>query len=72
MSDPDEGRVPCPWCAEPIMADAVVCRFCGRATHPLEPAPAKESSGYGCLIACLVVGVVLIVMIFMGISSNYG
>ena len=25
----DSERVPCPYCGEPILADAVKCRFCG-------------------------------------------
>ena len=27
---PTEGRAPCPYCREPIIATAQVCRFCGR------------------------------------------
>jgi hypothetical protein len=28
------GRLPCPYCAEPIMRAATVCRFCNRALEP--------------------------------------
>jgi hypothetical protein len=39
-----EGRAPCPYCREPIIATARICRFCGRElatdwSRPLVPHP---------------------------------
>jgi len=31
----------CPFCAEIIKAEAVVCRFCGRDVEPVKPEPAE-------------------------------
>jgi hypothetical protein len=31
---------PCPWCAEPILPAAIVCRFCGRDVDPIASASA--------------------------------
>ena len=33
QSKPDY-RIPCPQCAEMIMSDAKICRFCGRELKP--------------------------------------
>jgi hypothetical protein len=36
---------PCPWCAELIRPEAIVCRFCGREVEPAQPAtPPGQSS----------------------------
>lgn len=37
-TNPDDGRMPCPRCAEQIMRQAQVCRFCG---HEM-PAPIER------------------------------
>ena len=64
-------RVACPWCAEQIMPTAIVCPHCQRNTGFVK-SPEKESSGYGVLAVAMVVMVVIVVAIFLGVSSNYG
>lgn len=39
-SGPTRVEVPCPWCAEPILAAARVCKHCGRDVSPSLPASA--------------------------------
>lgn len=39
-STPARVEVPCPWCAEPILAAARVCKYCGRDVSPSLPASA--------------------------------
>ncbi|MBI5644166.1 MAG: PH domain-containing protein [Deltaproteobacteria bacterium] len=33
-SDPPDGMIECPWCAELIKKKALICRFCRREIHP--------------------------------------
>lgn len=33
-SEPTDGMVECPWCAELVKKKALICRFCGREIHP--------------------------------------
>ena len=39
-SDPPDGMLECPWCAELVKKKALICRFCGKEIHPKE----KEQS----------------------------
>lgn len=36
-------RRPCPYCAELILAEATVCRFCGRDIPPQEASQSPEA-----------------------------
>ncbi|HKZ17345.1 MAG TPA: PH domain-containing protein [Geobacteraceae bacterium] len=44
-SDPPDGMLECPWCAELVKKKALICRFCGREIHPesLEKSSVQQS-----------------------------
>jgi hypothetical protein len=44
----------CPWCAEEILADAVICRFCGRDIQPADMPPPQMRT-----VSCSICGVEL-------------
>ena len=84
---PDAGEVgtatviPCPYCAEPIMANAQKCKHCGEWLKP-QPGKLANSSKtefskgadrtLGCIVAAALVIILLLVVVFGVIPSCAG
>ena len=68
------GTKRCPYCAETIQAAAIVCRYCGRDLAELpktaaQPTSQKKGTNWGCILAAIVAGILLVVWLLSQLSS---
>jgi NAD-dependent SIR2 family protein deacetylase len=63
----EQGTKKCPFCAEDIKREAIVCRFCGRDLSPDQTKPlqeVKEEKG-GCFWVAVIAGGIIVAVIVL-------
>jgi len=80
MSEADQTLIEsknCPFCAETIKKDAVVCRFCGydlRTGQRSAPPRVVPTRGVGCsmfaVLILILIGIAILVLVHMAVVGN--
>jgi hypothetical protein len=65
MIEPIEETKKCPFCAETIKAEAVVCRFCGRDLIAKTPEPVKAKNRPTWVVFAILILFILCVAVFI-------